>query len=498
MLREQKFEEAYDEWAARPARPRLHRDARAAALSGSARRRVTHIARKRFGQHFLADAAVDRRHRRRDRSAAGRGAGRDRPRARRADRPAASSAAARLTRDRARPRPGRAPAPTPGLERHRGRRAEGRFRARSPPRLRRPAARRRQPALQHLDADPVPPARGASTHVVDQHFMLQKEVVDRMAAAPGSKDYGRLSVMLQWRYDDRAAARRAARSLRAAAAGGFGGGAHAPLARRAGRRRGAAAASSSPSRSRSAASCCATRSGAGWPSAAATAASTCSGAPKKCRSTSTLRARATRWSPRRSAGGERSVEQTSGLTAAFACAATRLRRGQPHRRVEGAAHQRHVHAEARVGRALRRRPWAGLSLPTLVGPLPSPAPMTLVPGSGLLKRIEAPERYLCAPPRSRRHRGRRRAVARAPRGRSAGCREAAPARRRSRAARRPCARGRSCSRTARRGSCRSAPGTGTPRRCLRAPPASTAPPSGWHTGNAGRRSAAACIRSSTR
>ncbi len=36
--------------------------------------------------------------------------------------------------------------------------------------------------------------------VQDQHFMLQKEVVDRMAAAPGSKDYGRLSVMLQWRY----------------------------------------------------------------------------------------------------------------------------------------------------------------------------------------------------------------------------------------------------------------------------------------------------------
>jgi 16S rRNA (adenine1518-N6/adenine1519-N6)-dimethyltransferase len=40
----------------------------------------------------------------------------------------------------------------------------------------------------------------ASTQVLDQHFMLQKEVVDRMAAAPGSKDYGRLSVMLQWRY----------------------------------------------------------------------------------------------------------------------------------------------------------------------------------------------------------------------------------------------------------------------------------------------------------
>jgi 16S rRNA (adenine1518-N6/adenine1519-N6)-dimethyltransferase len=37
--------------------------------------------------------------------------------------------------------------------------------------------------------------------IEDQHFMLQKEVVDRMASAPGSKDYGRLSVMLQWRYD---------------------------------------------------------------------------------------------------------------------------------------------------------------------------------------------------------------------------------------------------------------------------------------------------------
>ena len=37
--------------------------------------------------------------------------------------------------------------------------------------------------------------------VVDQHFMLQKEVVERMAAQPATKAYGRLSVMLQWRYD---------------------------------------------------------------------------------------------------------------------------------------------------------------------------------------------------------------------------------------------------------------------------------------------------------
>ena len=36
--------------------------------------------------------------------------------------------------------------------------------------------------------------------VIDQHFMLQREVVDRMVAAPGSRTYGRLSVMLQFRY----------------------------------------------------------------------------------------------------------------------------------------------------------------------------------------------------------------------------------------------------------------------------------------------------------
>jgi 16S rRNA (adenine1518-N6/adenine1519-N6)-dimethyltransferase len=36
--------------------------------------------------------------------------------------------------------------------------------------------------------------------VVDQHFMLQNEVVERMVAEPGSKAFGRLSVMLQYRY----------------------------------------------------------------------------------------------------------------------------------------------------------------------------------------------------------------------------------------------------------------------------------------------------------
>ncbi len=37
--------------------------------------------------------------------------------------------------------------------------------------------------------------------VQDQHFMLQKEVIDRMVAKPSTPDYGRLSVMLQWRYE---------------------------------------------------------------------------------------------------------------------------------------------------------------------------------------------------------------------------------------------------------------------------------------------------------
>jgi 16S rRNA (adenine1518-N6/adenine1519-N6)-dimethyltransferase len=36
--------------------------------------------------------------------------------------------------------------------------------------------------------------------IEDQHFMLQKEVIDRMVAKPDSSDFSRLSVMLQWRY----------------------------------------------------------------------------------------------------------------------------------------------------------------------------------------------------------------------------------------------------------------------------------------------------------
>ena len=48
------------------------------------------------------------------------------------------------------------------------------------------------PLLFHLTA--------FAPKVIDQHFMLQDEVVDRMIAEPGNKDFGRLTVMLQYRY----------------------------------------------------------------------------------------------------------------------------------------------------------------------------------------------------------------------------------------------------------------------------------------------------------
>ena len=41
---------------------------------------------------------------------------------------------------------------------------------------------------------------GFAGAILDQHFMLQKEVVERMVAQPATSHFGRLSVMLQWRY----------------------------------------------------------------------------------------------------------------------------------------------------------------------------------------------------------------------------------------------------------------------------------------------------------
>ena len=40
-----------------------------------------------------------------------------------------------------------------------------------------------------------------AAHIRDIHVMLQKEVVERMVAQPGGGEYGRLSVMLQYRFD---------------------------------------------------------------------------------------------------------------------------------------------------------------------------------------------------------------------------------------------------------------------------------------------------------
>lgn len=49
------------------------------------------------------------------------------------------------------------------------------------------------PLLFHL--------QGYSASIRDIHVMLQKEVVDRMVAAPSTSEYGRLSVMLQYRFE---------------------------------------------------------------------------------------------------------------------------------------------------------------------------------------------------------------------------------------------------------------------------------------------------------
>ncbi len=40
-----------------------------------------------------------------------------------------------------------------------------------------------------------------ATYIDDMHFMLQKEVVSRMVAKPSTSDYGRLSIMLQSRFE---------------------------------------------------------------------------------------------------------------------------------------------------------------------------------------------------------------------------------------------------------------------------------------------------------
>ena len=143
--------------------------------------------RKRFGQHFLHDPAVLERIVDGDRAARRRSPRGDRSGPRRPHRAAARLRltprldAIEIDRDLAALLRRSSPA-TPRCTAARRRRAGVRLRG-ARRAARRPAARRRQPALQHLHAAAVSPARAAPAHIDDLHVMLQREVVDRMAAA---------------------------------------------------------------------------------------------------------------------------------------------------------------------------------------------------------------------------------------------------------------------------------------------------------------------------
>ena len=185
--------------AARPARPGLHRAARPAAVAAAVGPVAQHP-KKRFGQHFLVDRGVI------DAIV-------------RAVTPRPGEALVEIG-------PGRGAITMPLLER---------AGALTVIELDRDLAARlrRTPGLEVVEADVLRvdfaalPAIADGTRklrivgnlpynistpilfhllqsvdkIVDQHVMLQKEVVERMVAAPGRKDYGRLSVMLQWRYE---------------------------------------------------------------------------------------------------------------------------------------------------------------------------------------------------------------------------------------------------------------------------------------------------------
>ena len=356
---------------------------------------------------------------------------------------------------------------TPGPRGDRGRRARRSTSPRSPAAGGGPqAARRRQPALQHLDADPVPPARREPTAIDDQHFMLQKEVVD--ADGRGARQQG-------LRPAHASCCSGATRSSRCSTC----------RPRRSSRRRGSTrrCVRMTPLPTRGDVDPALLRelvtvgfsqrrkllrhTLGRWLDARGATQPLRSAAPRRGspgRRVDRPGARAQKndpggVGPSLSEGGERSGE---GAALDAACgsgaAATPL---QPHRRVEGAAHQRHVRAEAAVRRRLGGRLdrlVAAVDAVLLRGPLPSPAPMTLILGSGLLKRIEAPERDLSLRPEvGRIAEDVEQLLARlAIEARVVGklLEDDDEARLRAR----PCGRGRSCSRTAHRGSCRSAPG----------------------------------------
>ena len=134
-------------------------------------------------------------HRRDHRATAGRPSGGDRPRPR-APSPAGCCGGRPARRGRARPRPDRAPA--------RALRGIGELRIHSADALRfdlcaLAAGRERLRLVGNLPYNISTPLLfhflDQTDCILDMHLMLQKEVVERIAADPGGRDYGRLSVM---------------------------------------------------------------------------------------------------------------------------------------------------------------------------------------------------------------------------------------------------------------------------------------------------------------
>ena len=160
----------------------------------------TEPAKKHLGQHFLHERGIIEQDRAGRRSAAGRPAGRDRPRPGRDHLPAARPAW-RADRHRVRPRPDLAAHRSRARTRHAEvdpqRRAHRRLHRAGPQRWRRARLRLVGNLPYNLSTPILFHALEHAAAIRDMHFMLQKEVVDRMAAGPGSKVYGRLSVMLQ-------------------------------------------------------------------------------------------------------------------------------------------------------------------------------------------------------------------------------------------------------------------------------------------------------------
>ncbi len=161
----------------------------------SPRRTVSHAPRKRFGQHFLKDASILAAIVEAIGAAARRGGGRDRPRTGRADRAAAAAGphllAIEIDRDlvaRLRRR-----FPPERLVLHEADVLAFDFRA-----LASDARLRLVGNLPYNISSPLLiRLLDFRDCIEDLHFMLQKEVVQRIAARPGASDYGRLAVMMQ-------------------------------------------------------------------------------------------------------------------------------------------------------------------------------------------------------------------------------------------------------------------------------------------------------------